>query len=45
MRTWYDGWYDKKKYEMCFTNSAGGRTCSDTTWTCRRPWYDSSVFA
>ncbi|MEZ4470090.1 MAG: hypothetical protein R3F60_04630 [bacterium] len=35
VRTWYDGWYDKKKYEMCFTNSAGGRTCSDTTWTCK----------
>ena len=44
VKSWYDGWYDKKKYKYCI-DYGDEAICTSSTWTCKRPWYDSSAFA
>lgn len=42
IRSWYDGWYNKKSYEYCVDYGDEER-CSDTRFVCKQPWTDTST--
>ena len=41
VRSWYDGWNEKKKKKMCIDYGDEER-CTSSSYTCKRPWHDSS---